>query len=237
MTTNEVECNFEWMFPLEYQFIRPADIPQPSHLHDSARPEIFSKISLFLVFFMFQTKPSEVVNKPSLTVKTVKHLINSLVALIGTLVQNLYFIQLTLNIFPMILNESWTWKMNDNGLLTLRSAKSLSSATLTSPIFIVNLEPAQQRSRSKKILSKDQRNKETRPDSSWGVTLAITVNCTNQYLEGQAWSYPMWLLPQGSSKSNCFVFLLRITPKPVTQGAPFGIIRTKNVTFRQNVSF
>ena len=176
MTTNEVECNFEWMFPLEYQFIKPADIPQPSHLHDSARPEILSKISLFLVFFMFQTKPTEVVNKPSLTVKTVKHLINILVALVGTLVQNLYFIQLTLNIFVMILNESWTWKMNANGLLTLRSAKSLSSATLTSPIFIVNLEPAQQRSRSKKILSKDQRNKGTRPDPSWRVTLAIAVN-------------------------------------------------------------
>ena len=136
----------------------------------------FSKISLFLVVFMFQTKPIEVVNKHSLTVKTVKHLINSLVALVGTLVHNLYFFQLALDIFMMILNESWTWKMNDNGLLTLRSAKSLSSATLTSPIFIVSLEPAQQRSRSKKIRSKNQRNKGTRSYLSWRVTLAIAFD-------------------------------------------------------------
>ena len=110
-------------------------------------------------------------------------------------------------------------KLNDNGLLTLRSAKSLSSATLTSPIFIVSLEPAQQRSRSKKIRSKNQRNKGTRSYPSWRVTLAIAFNYQSICL-----------------REAVTFFWLRITPKSVTP-APLGTIRTQNVTFRQAIIF
>ena len=141
-------------------------------------------------------------------------------ALVGTLVQNLYFIQLTLNTFKMILNESWTWKTEWQRFIDLEECKVavLGNSHLTD----LHCQPracssAQQRSRSKKIRSKDQRNKGTRSYPSWRVTLAF--------------NYQSICL-----REAVILFLLRITPKSVTP-APLGTIRSQNVTFRQGVLF